>query len=440
MEQSSAPMRTRAVSRVLADGRIVELIHDRSEGKTRFAIHEGGVTVFADELPISSSEVLVPVPAANSLIRHNAVLLPERPEPYGDSHALVAEIEAYITRYVAVSDWFRHLAAYYVLFSWVYDAFEELPYLRVQAEYGSGKTRALLIIGSLCYRAFFASGASTVSPIFHTLDTFRGTLILDEADFRFSDQTSELVKILNNGHVRGFPVFRTAITLKREFDPRAFEVYGPKFVAMRKSFSDDALESRFLTERMDGISVPPHVPINLPKAQREEAQVLQNKLLQYRLDYRHQVKIQASLVDPSLSPRSNQILVPLLSIIPDAAVRSEIKQAVVLLEEERQAARTATVEADLLAIIAGLATGASPIAVADICAQFIERHQADYERPITARYIGSLLRGRLGLSTYKRHGVYVVAADAARLAPLYKRYNIVSAETIGANSVFNKAP
>ena len=101
------------------------------------------------------------------------------------------------------------MATYYVLLTWLYDAFNELPYLRLRGDYGSGKTRALLILGSLCYKGFFASGASTVSPIFHTLDAFRGTLIFDEADFRFSDERAEVVKILNNGNVRGLPVLRT---------------------------------------------------------------------------------------------------------------------------------------------------------------------------------------------------------------------------------------
>jgi hypothetical protein len=46
----------------------------------------------------------------------------------------------------------------------------------------------------------------TISPIFHTLDAFKGTLIIDEADFRFSDERAEIVKILNNGNVQGMPV------------------------------------------------------------------------------------------------------------------------------------------------------------------------------------------------------------------------------------------
>ena len=77
---------------------------------------------------------------------------------------------------------FQEILAHYVLFSWIYDSFHEVPYLRFQGDFGTGKTRALLVAGSLCYKPFFASGASTVSPLFHILDAFRGTLILDEAD------------------------------------------------------------------------------------------------------------------------------------------------------------------------------------------------------------------------------------------------------------------
>src|SRR5437868_7678103 len=96
----------------------------------------------------------------------------------------------------------------YVLLTWVYDRFNELPYLRLRGDYGTGKTRFLLTLCSICYKPIFASGASSVSPLFHMLDRFGGTLIIDEADFRFSDEKADLTKILNNGNVRGFPVLR----------------------------------------------------------------------------------------------------------------------------------------------------------------------------------------------------------------------------------------
>ncbi len=216
----------------------------------------------------------MPVSVTNNLIRHKVILFPEKPESYGSTADLIAVIQAYLYRYVDLSDQFRAIASYYVLLSWVYDAFNELPYLRLRGDFGSGKTRALKVIGSICYKPFFASGASTVSPIFHVLDTFRGTLIFDEADFRFSDEKSEIIKIFNNGNAKGFPVLRTAITLKKEFDPRAFNVFGPKIVAMRRSFEDQALESRFLTEEMGQRSLRKDIPINLPDRQGEEASSL----------------------------------------------------------------------------------------------------------------------------------------------------------------------
>ena len=394
------------VSRVLPDGRIVELVYSRAAAQTMLAVHSALELKIVAELPLATGEVLVPVSPRNNLIRHGAVLLAETAETYGDVSALVEAIEAYIHRYVDVSDEFRRIASHYVLLTWVYDAFAELPYLRLRGDFGSGKTRALLVVGSLCYKAFFASGASTVSPIFHTLDTFGGTLILDEADFRFSDEKSELVKIFNNGNVRGFPVLRTAITVKREFDPRAFSVFGPKILAMRRSFEDQALESRFLTEEMGQRSLRPDIPINLPEKQKDEALRLRNKLLSYRFDVLASVAVDDSLVDPELSPRLNQILVPLLSLIQDQSRRCELRRIVGSFERQLYAERSNSPEAGVLEVLTTLLADETrrAIPIAEITAAFVERFGVEYERPISNRYVGGLLRTRLRLLTYKSHG------------------------------------
>jgi hypothetical protein len=192
----------------------------------------------------------VPIKSTHNLLKHAAIRLPGAPVAYGTESELLAEIEAYARRYVSLSDTFAKVAAAYVLLTWVHDAFNELPYLRFRGDYGSGKTRALIVFGSICYKGFFASGASTVSPIFHTLDAFKGTLIFDEADFRFTDEKAELVKILNNGNVKGFSVLRTQVTASKEFEPRAFSVFGPKIVGLRSAYEDKALESRFLKHQL----------------------------------------------------------------------------------------------------------------------------------------------------------------------------------------------
>src|SRR2546428_12703531 len=90
----------------------------------------------------------------------------------------------------------------------------------------------------------------------------RGTLIVDEGDFRFSDEKGELVKILNNGNGRGFPVLRSEAVSGREFSPRAYTVFGPKLIATRGYFQDRALESRCLTEETGGRKMGGGIPVN----------------------------------------------------------------------------------------------------------------------------------------------------------------------------------
>lgn len=428
MDQEQKPLKTlSAVSRRLPNGGILELIYQADTQKTVFAVLRDDKISIASSFDAESGERLVPVPATNNLIKHGALVLPGEPEPFDSTAELIKAINAYLYRYVDLSERFQKLASYYILLTWVYDAFNELPYLRLRGDYGTGKSRALVVIGSICNKAFFASGASTVSPIFHTLDTFRGTLIFDEADFRFSDEKSELIKIFNNGNVKGFPVLRTAFTVKKEFDPRAFIVFGPKIVAMRRSFEDQALESRFLTEEMGQHDLRSDIPINLPDIQKEEALALRNQLLMYRLKTLGRIQIDDSLVDPSLSPRLNQILVPLLSIIDDEQLRQEVRDSVKSFDQELYAERSASTEAGILEILAELLSqpDRSNVPVSEVTAVFVSRFGQEYERPITNRFISGILRKRLRLSTYKSHGVYVVpASEKSKVAQLCVRYGV----------------
>jgi hypothetical protein len=165
--------RSRAtVSAVLDDGRLVELVYQKREGRTAFLVGDGRQWEEVASVE-HQGERLIPYGPDNDLLRSGIVLFPERPEEYGTTSELLGEIDAYIDRYVDVSPRFRRLAAHYVLLSWVYDRFNELPYLRLKGEYGSGKTRFLLTVGAICYKPIFASGASTVSPLFHLLDSLR---------------------------------------------------------------------------------------------------------------------------------------------------------------------------------------------------------------------------------------------------------------------------
>lgn len=416
------------VFRRLSDGGIAELVYSTLRKKTSFSVYRKGLIVEQDAIELDDGTKLVPFSEHNNLIKHRAILLPSEADSYESVHELSALIGGYLYKYVDLSHSFRKIATGYILLTWVYDAFNELPYLRLRGDFGSGKTRALTVIGSVCYRPFFASGASTVSPIFHTLDSFGGTLVLDEADFRFSDEKSELVKIFNNGNVRGFPVLRTAITMKKEFDPRAFNVYGPKVIAMRRSFQDQALESRFLTEEMGQRALRADIPINLPDELQEEALALRNKLLMYRFETLDSVRLNARLGNAAHSPRLNQILVPLLSVVDDAELRREIWKAAGALEGTLYRERSASMEAGVLEVLIPFfkEEGRAHVTIAEVTKAFIEKFSQDYDRPITNRMIGGIVRQRLHLAVYKSHGIHVIPmSEAEKVMHLASRFGVL---------------
>lgn len=417
---------TPTISATLDDGRMVELVFDAIEHTTRFVVSREREWDLKESVEHAGS-TLVPYSPSNNLLRHGVILFPSGPAEYDTDAVLAADIETYIRRYVDISPSFTKIAAHYVLLSWVYDHFNELPYLRVRGDYGTGKTRFLLIVGSVMYKPIFASGASTVSPIFHMLDQFRGTLILDEADFRFSDEKAEMVKILNNGNARGFPVLRTIINDKREFNPRAFHVFGPKLIGTRGTYNDQALESRFISEEMTPRAVRKDIPVNLPDEQKEEALAMRNKLLLYRMR-NYGRPFGASLEpDSRLEGRIKQMVSPLLAVATDDTVREELASYAKRRSRDLKDERGMTAEAQVLEVIAKLkeANKAERISLKAITVAFVTRFGREYEERITNRWIGSIMRKNLMLKPRKSHGVYVLPTEELlKLEPLFERFGI----------------
>lgn len=410
------------------DGTIAEMVYDPNASRTAFAVSRGASWSLEPEFVIGT-ERFVPFSTRSNLIRCGTLLLPSVPEEYGDEETLLTELRAYIHRYVDVSPEFEQLACYYVLLSWLYDAFNELPYLRLRGDYGSGKTRCLLVIGAVCYRPFFASGASTISPIFHTLDAFRGTLVMDEGDFRFTDEKAEITKILNNGNVKGMPVLRTVVGNKGQYDVRAFQVFGPKLMATRGHYDDQALESRFLTEEMGTRRLRDDIPINLPSTYEDEARHLRNMFLLYRFRNLDRAGVVSELPDGTIEPRLNQIFLPLISVVADPTAREALRATARQYHDDIIADRAMEVEAQLLEAIRDLGAGRTSIPLKDISLHFARRFGTGQEQRITSRWVGTVVRRQLGLRTRKSHGSFVVHLPGEeRLGLLYRKYGVNEGE------------
>ena len=417
---------TPTISRVLPDGTMIELLYDADNATTQFAVcPPSGTSTLESQINLPTKECLVPYAPGNNLLTSGCVLLPSAVTGFGDKDKLLAEIKGYIHSYVDLTPLFEEIAAHYVLFTWVHDAFNELGYLRVRGAWGSGKTRFLLAVGSLCYKPFFASGASTVSPIFHILHEFGGTLVLDEADMRFSDATADLTKILNNGNMKGLPVLRTMTNRHRELNPQAFKVFGPKLIAMRGSFADEALESRFLTEETGQRPMRSDISIHLPDAMKAEAQELRNKLLAWRFHARGDVGIDASRLVDGLSPRGNQTALALLTLVDDATLREQIADHLVTAEARAAARRASLPHVAMVGVLQRKFSRADTtnVKLAEATDAFNQKALARGERAITPKAAGHIVRHDLGLQTRKSNGVYVIGqSEKSAVAQLAKRY------------------
>lgn len=415
-----------AISAAFPDHTLVELVYDPVSTKTAFAVGwPDGRTTIEDEITDPSGQRLTPYSGKNNLIASGCVLLPSAIGDTRDIGEMVARIRAYLHRYIDLTAEFETLAAHYVLLSWVYDRFQDLPYLRFRGTWGSGKSRSLLVVGSICYKPFFASGASTVSPIFHIQDAFRGTLILDEADFRFSDATSELTKILNNGTTRGLPVLRTMTNRHKELNPTAFCVYGPKIVGMREGFSDQALESRFFTERMGLRQLRADIPIHLPSEFHSQAQSLRNDLLAWRLSVHQQIGPDLTRLPDGVSPRGKQMALALLSLIDDQALRADLLARRSADDELVGSVDESAAERCMIGALhdAFASSPRASVPIGDVARRFNERMGDGLEISMTNRWVAWFVRTQLRIATMKSGGVSVVpATERAKVAVLSTRY------------------
>ncbi len=427
----SKPNRTtiQIVSGIGPNRELIETIFDANKERARLAIWKNQKAAIVDTYAPDEVTRYVPLSSAGALVEHGVVRFPDEPMRYGETSDLLSAIRSYIHKYVDVSEAFERLAANYVLLTWVYDRFNELPYLRRRGDYGTGKTRFLTVVGSICYKPIFAGGASTTSPIFHLLNRIGGTLVIDEADFRFSDESALIAKILNAGNVKGYPVLRSESINGKDFRPRAFKVFGPKIVGMRGRYDDPALESRFLTETSSNPSDRKDVPINLPSDQAAEAAVLRSKLLQYRFDNFERFGEPKPLGPeaPNIEPRMRQILSPLLSIAEDETDRLAILAHASVAQERLREARGQTLEAEVLTVIRKLMLGedGAGVSMQEIAKVHGRAYLDSVSKPLAARAVGHIVRTKLNLKTTKSHGVFIIhKAEIPALKTLYERYDI----------------
>jgi hypothetical protein len=451
-----------AVSYSFPNGTIADMVYSKTTRQAQFAVANGSEVALHPKLMVDKDGNMtldkdnavrgfIPSYEVMMLADKNFVYPPSGIEEYGTIQDLFQEVRAFIEKYVILEDpRFYDVSAGYVLMTWVFDRFGAVPYLRVVGDLGTGKSRFLEVVGKLCNRAIVASGSISMAAVFRTIDSVQGTLVFDEADFRSSDMTSDIVKLLNGGHKKDSSVVRMEV-VNDQLRTAAFRVFGPKIFGSRHGFEDEALNSRCIIQRFFPMNLGDRVSIHLPETFEQDTQALRNKLLMFRMKNYHLIKDDESTVKEIEFARLKQTALALTSVVK-AVGEEQLKSVVSFLVEGEDDLlnRVANGElADVLMCIAWIietdekVRTAGQLHIGRIADEFnrtfyldystrITRHVETKEGPldipgqvVSPRKIGVFV-DRLGLSKERgSKGMFIpLYKEASRINALIERYRL----------------
>ena len=150
------------------------------------------------------------------------------PEPV-DGAGLLDNLVAAVQRFVALPDGAAEAVALWVLHAHCHDAAAISPILALTSpEKRCGKTTALRVMAALAPRPLHTANI-TVAPLFRSIEKWRPTLFVDEADTFLRDDDM-LIGVLNSGHCR--ETAQLIRSVGEDHEPRAFRTWAPKVVAL----------------------------------------------------------------------------------------------------------------------------------------------------------------------------------------------------------------
>jgi hypothetical protein len=403
------------------DGRIAEQIYNpRLISPHQYIINNNGQLEYLPQIALMNN---IYIPAGKELVEKGVVLLPSEPIEYVNDRHLFDEIQTFIHRYLDVSLFHEQLSVLYAKYSWIHDQYTVASYLRARGDYGTGKSRLLQTVGAIAYKPMFCGGSTSSSSIFRLIEMFKGTLILDEADFKNTDLYIDIIKILNQGYMQGLYVLRTEKD-GQKWEPKPYDVYGCKVIATRKKYQDQALESRMFTIEMESTKRK-DVPLVLTADFWEEAQIIRNKLLVWRFKHYGKAQIKTEHIIAGIENRLNQIIMPILSITDEQALINDIKESVREYQKEMVKDRGLDLEATILEAIVNL----KPLkdhertlkVVAEEANNLLGHANTD---KLTPKKVGKINRDSLKLKTARRMDGYYIIWDDKKIKALGEKYGL----------------
>ncbi len=318
-------------------GWLLEPFLDRKAGKTRWAyaritdIDQNAREIgTADELVINDVKH---VPLMDDNIRYETIILPNSLGPLKSTGELIAEIEEFVRRYFLMDEASRYkLSATYAIFTWAYDAFDALNFLRATGGSGAGKSDLMYLIGLCSYRLMVTLAVSSTASYKGLAHLYKGTLFIDEAQDLMKKDDGTMRALLKGRATKRYANVVNMMEVQspngKTFVPSTSQVYGPTLVTMYGPFDDAGIENRCVTfalSQRDTLELdrkgiePGYYPPELGEwAERIRGMCLHWRLMNWRPNIELTMQEREDLTkkgiklsDPLVSPRVNQVMRPM---------------------------------------------------------------------------------------------------------------------------------
>lgn len=309
----------------LPDGCLAEQGFDGKE--TYFLVYDPKSNSVKRQSEIRVEEGILK-PIVNDEITLHLTLLPSASVEYEDDQKLLEEITTFLDKWhEAPTQRDRKLDALYVMLTYISDLLPRVPYRQMIGALGRGKSAWMEAVGDICYRPIRLAGCDTDKAICRRLNIWKGTALIDEADFGKSDLFAFITKILNMGYDRKTGYYQRCDD-QDSSKVITYCVFGPKLLANREPYKDMALESRCIRT----VARENNKPMPLFRMDRfsAEALALRNKLILWRFHRYHETKSKIAMLESSdfaaklnidgVSSRVKEILAPLALVSNDFMV------------------------------------------------------------------------------------------------------------------------
>ncbi len=158
---------------------------------------------------------------------------------------LLMDISNTLKRFVICAPETAHAATLWIAMTWFIEVISIAPLAVITApEKRCGKSQLLFLLGHLVNRPLSASNITTAA-LFRSIDAWRPTLLIDEAD-AFLRENEELRGIINCGHTRDSA--KIIRVVGEDFTPTAFNVWGAKALAGIGHLSDTLMDRAIILE------------------------------------------------------------------------------------------------------------------------------------------------------------------------------------------------